>query len=105
MFGVAQHDRLLLLQERPAFLGQLDGEGQRNVTGPIFQLPNGFQRRLAGPFRLEIEAEGLGELEQGNSVIILGRNQERILVRKRNLRLENVEPGHRTGFETILLIL
>ena len=95
----------MLFQEWPAFLRQLDRHRQRNVAGPILQLTDRFQRRLAGALRREIEAEGLRELEQGNAVIILRRDQERILVGKRDLRLEDVKARHRPGFKTILLIL
>ena len=66
---------------------------------------NGLQRWLPAAQRIEIEPERLGQLKHGNPEVILGRNEQRILVRKGDLRLENVESRNSARFESILLIL
>jgi hypothetical protein len=85
--------------------GLLTSHKGLNLPGTKLQLPDRFQRRAVTAARIEIEPERFRELELRDAVIVLGRDQERILVRKRHLRLEDVEAGHRAGLESILLIL
>ena len=105
LLRVAQDDGLLLLEERPAFLRQFDRLHQGNMTRMILQLAHRFQGRAITPAGIEIEAEGFRELKLRDPIIILRADQERILVGKGDLRLEDVEPRDGTGLEPVLLIL
>ena len=86
-------------------LGQRDSFRQRHATWLILQFADRFQRRGIASIRIEIEPERFRELKLRDAIIILRADQERILVRKRDLRLEHVETRHGAGFEPVLLIL
>src|SRR6478609_8040306 len=71
----------------------------------VFQLSHGLQRRAFAARGIEIEAECFCELKLRDLVIILGGDENRILVGERDLRLQNVESRHRARIKAVLLIL
>src|SRR4051812_8002930 len=53
---------------------------------------------------IKIETERLGQLQNGDAVIVSRSDQVRDLVRQLNLRLQNVETRNRSRLEPVLLI-
>ena len=105
LLGIAQHVRFGLFQKWPPLFRQLDCFRQRHVPRLILQAADRFQGRAIAAVRIEIETQCFGELELRDAVIIFCGDQFRILIRKSDLRLEDVKTRHGSRLKTILLVL
>ena len=104
--GSAQDIRLLRFEKWAPLLGDLNRAREWNAPRLIAQLADRFQRRgIAATPRIEIESNGARELQLRDAVVITRADQVRVLIRKRDLRLQHIETRDGAGFESVLLIL
>src|SRR5436190_1267807 len=71
----------------------------------VFQFSDRLQRRAFRTSGIEIETQRFRELKLRDAVLVLGGDQNRVLVRERDLRLQNVEARNRARLKSVLLIL
>ncbi len=94
-----------LFEKRAPLLSELDRIDQRYVARDVGHFADNFQRRIFPAQRIEIEADGLGQLQLRDSIVVLRGDQLRNLIVESDFRLQDIEPRNRSRFEAVLLIL